>query len=47
MIKVDVERDNATYIGITGKDIEEIKRKLKTEKGLSDYGISKCKFKTR
>lgn len=47
MIKVNVKRDNVAYIGMTGKDIKDIKRKLKTEKGLSDYGISKCEFQIK
>lgn len=44
MIKVDVIRDTVTYVGLIGKDLDDIKQKLKTEKGLSDYGVSKCKF---
>lgn len=44
MIKVDVIRNNVTYVGMTGKDVEDIKRKLREEKGLSYYGVSQCKF---
>lgn len=41
---MDVKRGNVTYVGMTGNNLDDIKRKLKSDRGLSDYGISKCKF---